>query len=99
MLRSSRIRYPVDPRDVPAEKIARRLHLTLAEFEALKDDLFGRGFPRPDLTTHHYDLRAVDAWMDVRSGLTGQGVLTAEPKARNATEVFGERRGRNGGQG
>jgi hypothetical protein len=60
------IRYRVDPRDVPANKVARRLHLTLAEFDKNKDELFRRGFPRPDPTTGHYDLAAVDRWMDGR---------------------------------
>ena len=30
--RQAEIRYRVDPRDVPPEKAARRLHLTLARF-------------------------------------------------------------------
>jgi hypothetical protein len=60
------IRYPVAPRDVPAVKAARRLHLTLAEFELKKDQLYGRGFPRPDPTTGMYDLVKIDQWMDAR---------------------------------
>jgi hypothetical protein len=60
------IRYPVDPRDVPASKAARRLHLTLREFEEVSDQLYARGFPRPDPTTGNFDLVEIDRWMDGR---------------------------------
>jgi len=63
--RHSRIRFSVNPRDIPAQKAARRLHLTEEEFEAVKDELFARNFPRPDPTTGMYDLDAID-------GLDGQ---------------------------
>jgi hypothetical protein len=84
------IRFPVDPRDIPPEKAARRLHLTPAEFEAKLPELLARSFPPPDPTTGHFDLRAIDMWMDARSGLGNS--LTAEAKPRNAQEVFGARR-------
>lgn len=66
------IRYVVNPRDVPPAKAARRLHLTLVEFEEVKEQLFRRGFPHPDPTTGMFDLHKVDAWMDARelAGLT-----------------------------
>jgi hypothetical protein len=76
------LRYKIDPRDVPASKVARRLGLTLVEFDRVKDDLFARNFPRPDPTTGNYDLVAVDAWQDARSGSAAP--LTDEPKARDA---------------
>lgn len=60
--RAHPVRYTVDPMDIPAEKAARRLHLTVAQFEALKDALFRRGFPRPDPDTGMYDLEAIDIW-------------------------------------
>jgi hypothetical protein len=60
------VRFPVEPRDVPAAKAARRLHLTSKEFDEIKADLFKRGFPRPDPTTGMYDLRKIDQWMDAR---------------------------------
>ena len=90
-LRSASIRYPVDPRDVPPEKAARRLHLTLAEFESKKAELFDRGFPQPDPTTGMYDLVAIDAWQDHRSGLKRGASLTAENEPRNAEEVVADR--------
>jgi hypothetical protein len=98
MIRSSRIRFPVDPRDVPPEKAARRLHLTPAEFRTKLPSLLARGFPQPDPTTGMYDLAAIDQWITGRH-TPGPRPLTAEPMLRNAQEVFGDRRGPNGGQG
>jgi hypothetical protein len=60
------IRYPVDPRDVPAVKAARRLGLTLKEFLEVLPQLYARGFPHPDPTTGNYDLVRIDFWMDAR---------------------------------
>ena len=70
MIAGAAVRFPVDPRDVPLPKAARRLGMTEADFVGLRDRLFARGFPRPDPDTGHYDLKAIDAWMDSRSGLT-----------------------------
>lgn len=64
------IRFPVDPRDVPTVKAARRMGLTVEEFETVKTRLFTRGFPRPDPDTGLYDLKAIEDWMDRRSGLS-----------------------------
>lgn len=64
------LRFHVSPRDVPAICAARRLGLTLAQFEEVKDRLFSRGFPKPDPDTGFYDLKAIDSWQDRRSGLT-----------------------------
>jgi hypothetical protein len=67
------IRYVVPPRDVPPIKAARRLHLTLGEFNAKKTALYERGFPRPDLTTGNYDLVKIDKWMDDRDSVIHDG--------------------------
>jgi hypothetical protein len=64
------IRFKVEPRDVPASKAARRLHLSLDEFRVKLPSLLARGFPPPDPTTGHYYLPAVDKWMEARTGLT-----------------------------
>ena len=90
------IRYQVNPRDVPPEKAARRLHLTVSQFDLVREDLFARGFPVPDATTGMYDLKAIDDWMDRRSGMAN--TLTADASPRNAQEVFDDRvrRLRNG---
>ena len=66
MVTGDSIRFSVVPRDVPAAKATRRLHLTLNEFEEMKDELFRRGFPRPDPTTGNFDLVEIDRWMDGR---------------------------------
>jgi hypothetical protein len=83
------LRFRIDPRDVPASKAARRLGLTVAEFNRVRGDLFARGFPRPDPTTGNYDLKAIEAWQDARSGLASP--LTEEPKPRDAANGFAER--------
>jgi len=68
MLRSHQIRFCVEPRDIPVEKAARRLHLTTTEFQAKLPALLARGFPRPDPITSMFDLaaRAIDQWMTAR---------------------------------
>ena len=86
-----RIRFPVDPRDIPSEKVARRLHLTLSEFEALKERLYARNFPMPDPDTGNFDSVAIERWMDARSGLATAGDNTPPNAPRNAQEVFGVR--------
>jgi hypothetical protein len=85
------LRFRVDPRDVPPQKAARRLHLTPSEFSAKLPELLIRGFPGPDPTTGMFDLAAIDAWMTARHD-SAASALTAEGKPRDAREVFGERR-------
>ena len=85
---SSHLRHRVDPRDVPAAKAARRLGLTLAQFDLVKPDLFARGFPMPDPTTGLFDLKAIEHWMNSRSKLGNH--LTGPTLPRNAEEVFGD---------
>jgi hypothetical protein len=74
----SAMRYKVNPRDVPTEYAARRLGLGLADFEARLPDLIARGFPAADVTTGFFDLKAIEAWMDRRSGLAGMSVPMAK---------------------
>ena len=85
------IRFRVEPRDVPVVKAARRLHLTLAQFEAKKEDLFARQFPRPDPTTGMYDLVAIDAWQNARNPQLLSGGGNGPLDARTVAE---ERLGR-----
>lgn len=59
---ASKIRYRVDPGDVPLEKAARRLHLTPDEFESKLPNLLARGFPPADPDTGMFDLDAIDLW-------------------------------------
>jgi len=86
MVTGERIRYRVAPRDVPPVKAARRLHLTLHEFEQKKEELFRRGFPRSDETTGMFDLAAIDAWMDQRGKPS-----TAPNRPKDAREVLAGR--------
>lgn len=67
---SPAVRFPVHPRLVPPVKAARFLHLTLDEFTKLLPALHNAGFPRPCPVTGHYDLLAIGAWQDRRSGLS-----------------------------
>lgn len=65
--RATDIRYRVDPGDVPAEKAARRLHLTLEQFRQKLPRLIERGFPPPDPDTGMFDLDAIDLWRKGRN--------------------------------
>ncbi len=56
------VRFPVDPGDIPIEKVARRLHLTEKELREKLPRLFARGFPMPDPDTGMFDLEAIDRW-------------------------------------
>ena len=101
--RAPSVRFSVDPGDVPPEKVARRLHLTLAAFEACKFRLFGRGFPRPDPDTGMYDLEAVDRWRHQRHPsqfpeLTAHAdaVSSAPHKSMGAIAREAQERRRNG---
>ncbi|MGD0334050.1 MAG: hypothetical protein ABSA90_12485 [Xanthobacteraceae bacterium] len=85
-MKGESIRYAIPPRDVPPVKAARRLHLTLCEFEAKKEELFRRGFPRPDLTTGMYDLVKIDKWIDDRDKPS-----TTSEGPRDAREVLAGR--------
>ena len=88
--RAPSIRMRVDPRDVPKDKAARRLGLSIADFDAVEDRLYARGFPRPDPDTCLFDLKAIEAWMDRRSGLTSSfAPRDAAIVARSRLEALG----------
>src|SRR5262245_25764388 len=89
------LRFRVEPRCVPPSKAARRLGLSLIEFDRVKGELFAQGFPQPDAVTGNFDLKAVEAWQDARSGLSQ---LTTEPKPRDPAQGFSERVARLNGQ-
>jgi hypothetical protein len=82
----------VEPRLVPAAKAARRLHLTEVEFMTKRSALSAVGFPQPCPITGHFDLKAIDAWLDRRAGLS-HGALGA---ARHAADVVAARLAANG---
>ncbi len=81
-------RFKVEPRDVPPIAVARFLGLTEARFLACLPDLLARGFPGADPTTGNFDLKAVNAWQDRRSGLKHG---TPETVARDASTVVADR--------
>lgn len=63
------VRFPVQPRMVSPEKVARRLGVTPAAFSSKRSDLERDGFPMPDGVLGTYCLEAVDKWIDRRAGL------------------------------
>jgi hypothetical protein len=77
--RAADIRFRVDPADVPAEKAARRLHLTVQKFNELLPNLLKRGFPAADPDTGLFDLEAIDRWRRNRHGL-----VSLDPVAQNS---------------
>nr|WP_210383136.1 hypothetical protein [Methylobacterium organophilum] len=102
--RAPEIRFRVDPVYGPADKVARRLCLTLNQFTACQRRLFARGFPTPDETTGMYDLEAVDRWRkrqrpDLFPELTPGAAPADVVKPRTdwgAAFVEAEKRSRNG---
>jgi hypothetical protein len=100
---SSEVRFRVDPADVPPEKAARRLHLTLDRFNEVLPRLLARGFPAVDPDTGMYDLEAINHWRKLRSatlfGLTPPPAV--EQSAGTSPSDMGDRfaakkRGRHG---
>lgn len=63
------IRFAVQPRLAPPKIAARRLALDLDSFRKMLPELLKRGFPAPCPVTGHFDLVAIDAYLDRRAGL------------------------------
>ena len=80
----------VEQRDVPAIGAARRLGLSLDQFNTCKFGLFDRGFPKPDPTTGNYDLDAIDQWRKLRHPqlFAVSAPLTPANRPRDAREKF-----------
>lgn len=85
------LRYQVQPRMVSPDKAARRLGLTPAEFREKLPKLISIGMPQACPVTGNFDLAAIDAWLDRRSGLA-----KSKPVARDASDTFEERLARLG---
>jgi len=80
-LHPAEIRFRVDPGDVPPEKAARQLHLTLEQFNELLPKLQARGFPRADPDTGMFDLDEIDRWRAKRhTSVESPAPPTAEPE-------------------
>ena len=73
------IRFPIEPRLVPPEKVARRLGVSYAMFKEKLPELNGNGFPKPEPVLGNYCLQAVDRWIDARAGLTPVGTAVSDP--------------------
>lgn len=73
------LRFPVDPRMVPVEKVARRLGIGPAEFTEKRAQLEAAGFPAPEPILGTWCLDAVDRWIDARAGLTKPGAAVSDP--------------------
>ena len=86
----SEIRFKVDPGDIPPEKAARRLHLTIEKFKDVLPRLMARGFPAPDPDTGNFGLDAIDQWRKLRTpGLFGLTPGRATEQAAVAPPVVG----------
>lgn len=80
------MRFHVTPRCVPANVAARRIGLSESAFLQHEPRLRQYGFPLPDPVTGNYDLMAIDAWLDRRSGLSQQAL-----RAIDAADGFEQR--------
>jgi hypothetical protein len=76
--------------DVLPSVAAQRLGLSADEFERVRPQLEGRGFPPADPTTGRYCIEAVDKWR-LRRFPQLFPELTAAPSAVDARAVFHER--------
>jgi hypothetical protein len=65
------VRFRITPRLVPARSVARWLGLSLEKFLADLPALRMEGFPSACSVTGNFDLHAIEAWQDKRSGLAG----------------------------
>jgi len=74
---------------VPPQMAARRLGLTLVQFREAREALCRDGMPVPCPVTGYYDLVAIDAWVDRRSGLAAKDVsASAAERIRAKLSVF-----------
>jgi hypothetical protein len=104
---ASDVRFRVDPADIPPEKAARRLHISLDRFNEVLPRLLARGFPVPDPDTGNFGLEAIDQWRKMRTpalfGLTvGTPVAQDEPPHGTAASmgdrfIEAKKRGRHRG--
>lgn len=75
------LRFAIEPRMVPPAKAARRIGLTLAEFQARAAELEAAGFPVADPLTGCIALESIDIWIDRRAGLKRGDGAVSEPSA------------------
>jgi hypothetical protein len=92
---ASDVRFRVDPADIPPEKAARRLHISLDRFKEVLPRLLARGFPAPDPDTGNFGLEAIDQWRKMRTpalfGLTGDSAGAQDAAPHGAAASMGDR--------
>lgn len=81
--------FRVEARDVPPRYAARRLGMSLEQFNAALPNLIARGFPQPDPDSGNLDLNAIDRWCDARYPHLFGG--TSMMQAQDASAVAKER--------
>lgn len=81
------MRFRVIPRDVPPVIAARRLGMTLDQFQQKLPELRARrpAFPAADPTTGNFDLEAIEAWMNARHPQIFTGQTISAPVDGTAT--------------
>ena len=80
-----------DRGDIPKSLVARRLGLSVDDFELHRHALEKRGFPEPDPTTGLYAIEAVDKWRLRRYPRLYPEHARAPGAAIDASAVFTER--------
>lgn len=73
------LRFPLDPRMIPPEKVARRIGVSPAVFAEKRAELERDGFPKPYSVLGNYSLDAVDRWIDKQAGITPAGQAITDP--------------------
>lgn len=89
-------KYMPDPRGWTQEQVAARLNVSVGWLLENRENLYRAGMPRPDAgMANRTDSKALEAWMDRRSGLIdwNAGTSDADPFAeRIRGSVHGEGR-------
>ena len=65
-------KYTPSPRGWTLEQVATRLGVSISWFQERRKSLYEANFPRPDALTGRTDSKALERWMDMRSGLVDQ---------------------------
>ena len=68
----ARPRFDLPPRGLIDHETASYIGLGMTEFSRKLPQLEAEGFPKPDPVTGRRDRKAIDAWLDARSGLIGE---------------------------
>ncbi len=68
----ARPKFNDPPRGLIDYESAGYIGLGQSEFSRVLPQLEAEGFPKPDPVTGRRDRKAIDAWLDARSGLAGE---------------------------